>query len=96
MSSAALGENFILERRRTMIKQERNPLTNWKKKLHIIINNWFCCYQIKKIPFICCLIKASPTSTNNESDGSRRYVQHHRGSPETVFLRMQCIRKTMI
>jgi len=26
----------------------------------------------KYIPFICCLIKACPTSINNESEGSRR------------------------
>lgn len=38
------------------------------------------------IPLICFLIKASPISTNKGSEGSRRYVQHQRGSPSTVFL----------
>lgn len=37
-------------------------------------------------PLICFLIKASPISTNRGSDGSRRYVQHQRGSLSTVFL----------
>lgn len=38
-------------------------------------------------PSICFRINASPISINKGSEGARRKVQHHRGSPLTVFLR---------
>lgn len=54
----------------------------WQKYVRLLTQS----QQSENAPFICCLIKASPSLTNRGSEGLRRYVQHELGSASIEFL----------